>query len=250
MTLSEEMLMAFADGELDAAACASVEQAMREDPQIAQRVARHRALRERLQGEFAAELQQPVPERLLAAARNVPPQSTHKVLDMQEARNARTAKARPNFNWRPLTAVAASVLLGLGLGFALFRQGDAPLIRTAGGVLVAQGELDRALSNQLAAGQAKDSSVRLGVSFLAKAGDYCRSFSLSGSSSTAGIACRHDAQWQIDTLVQQARGDSTEYRTAATELPPLLRASIEANIKGDALDAAAEAEAQKRGWQP
>ena len=250
MTLSEEMLMAFADGELEASACASVEQAMREDPQIAQRVARHRALRERLQGAFAAELQQPVPARLLAAARNVAPQSAHKVSSMQEVRNARATKVRLNFNRRPLTAMAASVLLGLGLGFALFRQGDAPLIRAAGGVLVAHGELDRALSNQLAAGQARDSSVRLGVSFLAKVGDYCRTFSLLGSGSTAGIACRHNAQWQIDTLVRQAGSDSHEYRTAASDLPLLLRESIEANIKGDALDAAAEAEAQKRGWRP
>ena len=45
MTISDEMLMAYADGELDATAREAVESAMREDPQIVERVARHSALR-------------------------------------------------------------------------------------------------------------------------------------------------------------------------------------------------------------
>jgi anti-sigma factor RsiW len=69
MTISEETLMAYADGELDAAARASVEAAMQEDPEIRERVARHHALREAMQGAFSAVLKEPVPERLLNAAR-------------------------------------------------------------------------------------------------------------------------------------------------------------------------------------
>ena len=37
MTISDEMLMAYADGELDATAREAVESAMREDPQIVER---------------------------------------------------------------------------------------------------------------------------------------------------------------------------------------------------------------------
>jgi len=52
MTISDEILMAYADGELDAAARAAVESAMREDPQIEKRVAAHRALRRRVQAAY------------------------------------------------------------------------------------------------------------------------------------------------------------------------------------------------------
>jgi negative regulator of sigma E activity len=250
MSLSDETLMAFADGELDAAASERVERALREDPALAKRVERHRALRARLEGAFAAELQEPVPERLLAAARKVTQAPPAAVIDLQSAREARLPKpAQPARSVRTPLALAASVLLGVGLGFALFKGGDAPLMRTAGGVLVAQGELDRALSTQLASAQPAASTVHVGLSYLAKAGDYCRSFALSGADGTAGIACRHQARWQINALVQQPAKESPEYRAAATELPPLLRESIEANIKGDVLDAAGEAAAQARGWQ-
>src|SRR5580704_14683030 len=100
MTISDETLMAYADGELDAAARAEVESAMREDPQIEARVAAHRALRRKVQAAYSAELSQDIPERLLAAARGA--ESTRsKVVNLQDARAAMERKAsRP----RPLRA--------------------------------------------------------------------------------------------------------------------------------------------------
>ena len=91
MTISDETLMAFADGELDEAARAAVEAAMREDPEVSKRIARHRALRARLQAGFAAELSEPVPERLTAVLRGVPSATASNVVDLQ---NARAAMAR------------------------------------------------------------------------------------------------------------------------------------------------------------
>ena len=69
MTISDETLMAYVDGELDVAGRASVEAAMQQDPGIGKRIARHRALREKLQGAFSAVLEEPVPDRLIQAAR-------------------------------------------------------------------------------------------------------------------------------------------------------------------------------------
>ena len=63
MTISEPMLMAYADGELSASDSAEVEAA---------RVDRYRAQRARLQAAFGPTLDEPVPARLLAAARVVP----------------------------------------------------------------------------------------------------------------------------------------------------------------------------------
>lgn len=69
MTPSDDILMAYADGELDPKTRAEVEDAMAADPRIAGRVAAHRALRNRVRAGFDSVLEETVPERLVAAAR-------------------------------------------------------------------------------------------------------------------------------------------------------------------------------------
>jgi hypothetical protein len=258
MNISDETLMAFADGELDATESAAVEKAMRENPDIEKRVARHRALKDRVRLAYSAELMEPVPERLLAAARRGP----GKVVDLGEARAsharqatasalaaraARVAAARRR--WQPLGTVAAGVLLGLGLGYGIWQQNNGLLTRDSTGVWVARGDLDAALSHQLAAEQTATSKIRMGVSYLTKAGEYCRTFQLSGTSVPSGIACRGAKEWRIELLAQSAAG-AAEYRTAGSDMPPLLLKSIETEIKGEPLDQAGEATARAQGWQP
>jgi hypothetical protein len=245
MTVSEESLMAFADGELVGDEALKVEQAMREDPQVALKVERHRALKQRLQGAFAAELKEPVPERLLAAARGKE-RARATVTDLSSARQKLPAAQR--MWWRPVSSLAASVLLGVALGFGLFHGAGSPIGQERGGALVAQGDLDRALSHQLSAVQSKDARVHIGVSFLAKSGDYCRSFALKGEASSAGIACRHEARWRIETLAGPTPGESGEYRTAGASMPASILKAMEERIQGEPLDAKGEEEASRRGW--
>ena len=57
MTFSDDVLMAYADGELDLRTRAQVEDAMAADPQIASRVAAHQALRNTLRSGFDKVLQ-------------------------------------------------------------------------------------------------------------------------------------------------------------------------------------------------
>jgi hypothetical protein len=238
--------MAFADGELDGEGAREVEQAMRDDPEVARKVERHRAMKQRLQGAFAAELSEPVPERLLAAARGKE-RVRATVTELSSARQKTPAAQR--MWWRPVSSLAASVLLGVALGFGLFHGAGSPIGQERGGGLVAQGDLDRALSHQLSAEQPKDARVHIGVSFLAKSGDYCRSFALKGEASPAGIACRHEARWRIETLSAPAPGEAGEYRTAGTAMPASLLKAMEERIQGEPLDAKGEEEASKRGWQ-
>src|SRR4030081_1455656 len=98
MTISDEPLMAYADGELDAAARAAVESAMREDPQIEKRVAAHRTLRRKVQAAYSTELSEGIPERLLTAARGATATQESKVVNLQDARAAmerHKSRARP-----------------------------------------------------------------------------------------------------------------------------------------------------------
>ena len=254
MTPSDETLMAFADGELDAVGRAAVEQAMLTDPSVAERVARHRDLRRRLQAASARALEEPVPERLLAAVRG-----GGNVVQLADARAnlARTAATRGmdaapaahahRPGWRPLGALAASLLLGLAVGYGVSRPG-LPMSRDAAGALVAQGILRQALSEQLAAAQPAGAPVQVGLSYLSHDGVYCRSFTLQGTAAPAGIACRRGADWRIQALAARPAGEAGAYRTAASALPPALLKIVEEEIQGDTLDAAGELQARRDGW--
>jgi anti-sigma factor RsiW len=253
MTISDETLMAFADGELDDAARAAVELALRTDPQLAKRVAEHRALRQRIQAAYSAELSEPVPERLLSAAKRRADASGTNVVNLQDARAAMArdaARARPLRTWwRPAGSIAASLIIGLGLGYGRWHQ-SAPLTRNAGGALVASGQLAQGLSQQLAADGSAAAAVQIGISFLARSGDYCRTFVLSGAISPAGVACHHGQEWQILTLSQSAASGSATagYRTAASEMSPAILQAVQELISGEPLDATAEAAARSKGW--
>jgi anti-sigma-K factor RskA len=254
MTISDETLMAYADGELDAAARAAVESAMQDDPQIEKRVAQHRALRLRVQAAYSTELSEALPERLLKAARPDPSQKGGNIVNLQEARAAmeRSApRAAPRWPSRQSAgALAASLVVGVAVGFFMWGRSQSPLVLGPGGALVARGPLAQALSNQLASEQSPSSAVRVEVSFLAKSGEYCRTFSLSGEASPSGIACRQGDEWQVQTLAggPAAAGDS-EYRTAGSGLPAPILKSVEGQIAGDPLDQAGEKAARARGWK-
>jgi hypothetical protein len=254
MTISDETLMAYADGELDAAAQAAVESAMQSDPQIEQRVAQHRALRLKVQAAYSAELSEAVPERLLTAARGVPSPQAGNVVNLQQARAAaersasRAAPRRPQ--WQSAGALAASLIVGVGVGFFMWGRSESPLALGSGGAIVARGPLARALSEQLASEQSQSSAVRIEVSFLAKSGDYCRTFSLSGEASPSGLACHHGSQWQVQALAREpAAGSDSEYRTAGSALPASILKSVEGQIAGEPLDQAGEKTARDHGWK-
>jgi hypothetical protein len=249
MTISDDTLMAYADGELDAAARATIEVAMREDPEIGKRVAHHRALREAMRGAFAAVLDEPVPERLIAAARGQSAAPKAAVVDLSLAREAARHKVSAAPRWQP-AAMAASLLLGLGLGFLAW-HGPRALIRPGSdGGLVAGAALAEVLSSQLSDDRAAARVAITGLSFRNKSGDYCRTFSVTESEASSGLACREGNDWRIKALAQtpRAAANSGNFRTAASEDSPAIRAAVEGSIEGEALDHAGEIAAREAGW--
>jgi len=255
MTISDEILMAYADGELDAAVQEAVESAMREDPQIAERVARHRALRRQVQAAYSGELSEDVPQRLLTAARGAAGMREGTVVNLRDAAGApgrRSMRTHPlRRQWRTAGTMAASVIAGVGLGFFLWGRTELPLVRGTGGALIARGPLATALSEQLAAEQTRRSAVQIGLSFVAKSGDYCRSFTLSGTASPSGLACRHGGEWQVQALTESVEGsaDASDYRTAGSTMPEPILKLVEAQISGAPLDQQEEKAARRRGWK-
>jgi hypothetical protein len=249
MAITEELLMAYADGELDAARRAEVEAAMAADPAVAERVGRHRRLRAQLAGAHREALSEPVPEALTGGVRRPAPTAGAVVVDLAEIRARRTAaRERPAQGWRRWGTMAACLVGGLVVGAALMQRPAPMVVASAAGELTAQGPLAHALDTQLAAepgGGARP--VKIGVSFRSIEGRYCRTFQ---AASLAGVACREPRGWSVPVAVAaNAAQPAGGYRTASSSLPAPVTAAVDAMIQGAPLDAHDEAAAKAAGWR-
>lgn len=247
MQFSDETLMAYADGEVDADTRRQIEAAMALDPALAERVAKHRALRADLGSAFGGVLDEPVPSRLLDAANSSPAtKRSATVTDLSAARAAKSGdKKSRSWSWPEWTAIAASLLIGVLAGRSALQPAQSEMFATTSGGIVATGELSAALSDQLS-GTAKDANVQIGLTFRAKGGNYCRSFA---AGTAAGFACREDAQWRVRALNEVgAHATGGEYRMAGSELPPAILSAIDDVMEGEALDQEQEQAARERGW--
>jgi len=226
MSITDEMLMAYVDGELSEAERIAVDSAVAADPALFEKLERHRRLRARMGGAFADVLTEPVPERLTAAAKpsNVVPFP---------------ARPRAIPAW---AAMAACVAIGLVAGLSVPKLGSAP---TIGSDLRAHGQLATALDKQLTSAPAQGAAVRVGLTFRSADG-YCRTFS---EKTVAGLACREGGGWKVRMAVAQAAGPTSDYRTAASETPPQVLEAAQTLMVGEPLDAKAEAAAQAKGWR-
>ena len=253
MKFSDEVLMAYADGELDQVARAEIEAAMATDPEVARAVERHRAFAANVRGAYQSVLEEPVPARLAALA-SADDEATAEmpIVQLGERRAERerraekaaaAAAARPRLpQW---AAIAASLAIGLLVGLFALREPAVPWEESGAG-LVARGDLDRALTTQLA-GEAEVAAVRVGISFRNRQGGYCRAFHLQREAPLAGLACREDGDWRLQVLTAAAKQEG-ELRPAAA-MPMAVLQAVDAAIDGEPLDAAAEAAAREAGWR-
>lgn len=254
--ISDATLMAYVDGELDAAARSEVQRAIAADAVLAERVREQTALRARLQAAFAPPLDEPLPERLLQALQSAPAPAPaaaapRPVIDLGSAREARDARraqgARTGMQgWAAWGGIAASLLVGVMIGKLTPSGGDTVAFETQGGRLVARGAVEQALSTQLASAPAADAAVAVQLSFIDKAGYYCRTFS---TTATAGLACRDGTRWLLQQAAAIDAAPGGAMRQAASALPATILDAVDQRIDGTPLDAAAEQAALRGGWQ-
>lgn len=224
--ISDEMLLAYVDEELDAEGRAAVEAALEADESLGQRLAAHLELGLAAKGVHADVLAEPPPERLTGA--------------VMERRIV-----RPNFGGRfggtaQWAALAASLVLGVFVG--RFAISEPPLSVIDRG-LVASGDLARALDRDLAGGQA---AIRIGFSFRSQDG-YCRTFQMK-SARLGGLACREGPDWRV-RLTAPLDTAEADYRMASSATPAPVLAAADELMLGEALDREQEAAARAKGWR-
>lgn len=272
--ISDETLMAYADGELDGAERVRVETYLARDPAGTERLAVFAATGKTLANLFDQPMREPVPQRLLdvvmcpvipTAKDIVAPVPTASAIIIPFERAQRQPHPAVQRPW--MLAAASLSLIAAGLGTFLVLQqsksGDDAafgIATTGDGAKIAGTELAAAL-NVTPGGSSitrtidgVPASIKPVFTFASAGQTYCRQYEISRAeaSTLAGVAC-HDAQGQWKIEAQVAAEDSVPSAGKITPAGKVSAASVDAvvdrMIAGDVLGLQDEASVMENNWK-
>jgi len=240
MTFDQQTIMAYVDGECDAVTAKRIEKAMASDAMLAEQIGRERALREKLAAHYAPVISEEIPDRLTAMLASAAAPNVDHSFAGRKAGRAHNNQRR-SFGVAQWGAMAATLALGVIVGqFGLDGGSETPFTQQ-GQALIASGPLEQALDKQLASAQADDSTFRIGLTFRAKSGTICRSFS---GEAVSGIGCRDGQHWKMVSTLPGS--EQSDYRQASSSAINAAASELMAN---GPMDADAERKALESGWQ-
>lgn len=251
LDITDELLVAYVDDELDAAQQAMVRSALDGNPALCRRADEMRLARELLCEAFPLRADASIPASIDTAANR---------LAEACARQASPRTATLSFQNRRKYTVAASVLLFVAVcaGYLAWRTASEPKLKplTALMRIDADTPLHRVLESTRSAEvinvPAEDAALRAVLTFRAKDGRFCREFEIfAGSQGSTGVACRVHGEWRAEVLVSAATTlPNSNYYTPAGEAETPAVAKVEEQLMaGDPLSAEEEAHLLANGWQ-
>ncbi|GHD43996.1 anti-sigma factor [Thalassobaculum fulvum] len=256
---SDEVLMAFADRELDPATAREIARRRETDPALDARIRVFEQTAGLARRALEPLAREPVPFRLLAAAQGAN-QGDGQGGSRDAGQDARRGGARLAIP-RELMALAASVLLVIGIGAGFLASGW-PDGETSGGLAALDACGGTGLSRALETTASGERQVEGGCAIVPVAsyreeGTVCRAFqAVSGGASRpeamAGIACRDDdGSWRtrvaVDLTPRPGAGDT--YRPASGARVGLDALHTAAGLKAAPLSPADEQELLRNAWQ-
>ncbi len=272
--LSDETLMAYADGELDPARRASVTHVLANDPAARARLEQLLTTDRAIQAHFQAVLAEPVPQALVdlvldtgrqgVAARELPPVHSRPPGLLGSLRRwLATGLTMRQLAFACLATLVAGVAIGWQLSAAGPRtqSGATALFALEDGILLATGALERMLETEksgalvpLGIDSLRDMTARARLTFKSAEGGYCRQYEVArpDGRQLGGIGCRRsDGRWQLRAHMQiEDRPAASGPYKAAGAASSILAVIVERTMAGDALGAAEEAVLLGGKWRP
>jgi anti-sigma factor RsiW len=242
---SDEMLMRFADGELDEETSARVEAAVATDDAVAARLAVFVQTRLAAGDALRPLLDEPVPAALRQSVQSMIDRHRRDAIETSSPRRRGVMRLfPPAFSWPQLAAAAsiAAVLGGLG-GFKLAEQFRAAPLQLAG---LDASSLSRALETVPAGHETQlgGSSQRFKAiaTFRDSANAVCREFEvdIADHSTIVSVACNNAGEWRTRFAVV-APGSERGYAPASSTAA--LEAYLNAIDAGQSLNPAEETQA-------
>ncbi len=246
MNISDEMLNAFLDLELNENDMEKVRSALESDDDLVMRLA-DLAQADQWVTENAAVIDStPIPGDLLQLAQ---------ILDKKIKQNQATETSRNVVSlsrWKSLNnriskhyALAAGIAMAFGVGtVTLMQSQQSSTLLTAD---IAQ-VLEQVRSGEMSS-TAQGDTITANLSFTNHAGDYCRQFQkITEQTASVNIACKEKAQWRLKITEKiNLPENMADYRVASNKAH--LDSAIDIMIKGDVMDSVQEQQAIQRNWQ-
>lgn len=259
MTLDDDTLIAYLDGQLPETDYAPLEQALKNDAALRTRLQALAESSELARRAFDPVLLEPVPPQLIAAIWRAPD---------PRAKAETPGRSRPPglLAWLGLTsgprawpALASVVVLGLGMviGWQLLTPASGSHWTLREGAPVSDEALALALEVSPSGRVLRTAggAVEIVASFEQVGGGHCREFnrnSPDGSLDELGIACRNaQGDWQIELLVAEDRPSQSGqkgYQTASNQQHEQADAFLRDRVQGLPLSEAQEQSLIERGW--
>lgn len=237
--VSDEMLMAYADGELEGAERDGIARLAETDPVIAARIARFSSARRAVHDAYAPIMAQPVPEALIAA--------------LSGGASTRTPPRQDNgFIRRFAMPAAASLILAVGLGgywlgLSSNPPGEPSFIAIATGPSVLDA-LAGAPSGEPVHVMSGNVSIQTRATGTYEVADgLCRIYEASsGGDSLRGVTCTDGTHWSVPVAMT---GEDGAYRPAQDADTAIIDVFLDSVAAGADIGPEAEAELIARGWQ-
>lgn len=254
--ITEEMLMAYADGELSQNERRRVEAYLVANPAAAKRVADFVRSGRALARMFDAPMHEPVPARLLAAVLSTPPTAVRPVGAVSIASRLR-ALFQPmlagSSSWPAWAGVSCGLLVAGAVGWGL-----SPAAVPPSAAVNASAELRGVLEHgamgatQSIGTGSSASAVTPVLTFLSQSGSYCRQYdrSLAAGGRVSGVGCRQTSgEWYIEIEAAAASGSGSGYKVAGRAAAPAVEATVNRLIRGVVLGPQEETQLIGTGWQ-
>jgi hypothetical protein len=251
LELTDELLVAFVDGELDATQCAMVRATLDGNPALCRRADEMRLARDLLREAFPFQPGAAVPAAIDAASKR---------LAVACARQPRDSRKPSGLRYRRNIAIAAGFLLCVLAAASYFIVRPAadqtrPMVTALtriGPENPLHGVLESTASAELIKIPGEDAAVRAVLTFRAKDGRFCREFEiLDDSGSSTGIACREDGHWRTEVLASGgvAAPTGNSYTPAGGSDEAAVAEVYESLIQGEPLGIEEEARLLADGWR-
>lgn len=271
--LTDEMLMAYADGELDPADRLHVESSLASDPAARERLEIFVATGVPIAQLYSKPMHEPVPSHLITTVM----QNTSSRVEFQNGngdignrsgqspvglleilKNAMFGKP----TWT--TAVAwgiPALVVAIGVtGYIHHHSKEPELVALKQGQIFAQGPLKKALEttpsgSAVSLGTSKDTAftIRAILTFKNRHQTFCRQYEVTTSvENYAGIACRdNEEQWRLEIHMATAQHGSTMNRIVpAGKGTAAIEAAVNNVMEGDALGPQDEETLIQKKWLP
>ena len=277
--VTDEMLMAYADGALSPLARAKIEAFLHGDPEGRRRVEMFRATGAPLSQLYGRPMAEQVPAYLKEFVLNYPLEAETPKAQLQKAGPTRwldglkegtrhftsnlaewLGSPAPATRWQ--LAAASAALLALGVGAGAFLHGDSSsgdLVAFNDGHIYASGPLNEVLEKGLSRRDKRIGGVRgegvtmrASLTFKSKQNTYCREYEIAtpGDGGFVGLGCRgSDGKWALEMHLPASSSAKGGVKTAAAADNAALDAIVDRMIDGDAFGEQQETAAISRGWK-